>query len=85
MAKYRTVEQINYIQDGKVVWTAVNRLVELTDEQAESLGDKVVKSIEEASVFPTGQPIIPAGFRLPEPVAEVDPTSLVSELPKPKK
>lgn len=85
MPQYRTVEAISLVRGGKAVSIAANRLVELTEPEADKLGDKVAVSVEEDSVFPKGQPIIPAGFRIPEPVAEVDPKTLVSELPKPKK
>ena len=84
MALYRTVKAITVVQDGKVVSFAANRDVDLTDEQAEALGDDVVRSEVVDSMFPK-HVIISAGLPPHTPVPEVDPKTLVSSLPKPKK
>ncbi len=85
MAQFRTVKAISVVKDGKVVSYAANRDVELDDDQAEALGDAVVRAESVDSMFPK-HVIIPAGFAPQEPApAEVDPKTLVSSLPKPKK
>lgn len=83
MAQYRTVEAVAYVHDGNVVSVAANRVIELDEVQAEALGEKVVRAREEDSMFPGGAPIIPAGLPTDVAPVEVDPRSLVSELPKP--
>ncbi|WPH57643.1 hypothetical protein [Mycobacterium phage WXIN] len=84
MALYRTVEAVSYVEKGKVVSVAANRDVELTDEQAEALGDKVARAAAADSMFPKTV-IIPAGLPQPEKAPEVDPKTLVSSLPQPDK
>lgn len=85
MAKYRTLTDVVYVKDGVAQSVAVNRFIDLTDEQAEALGAAVEKSVEEDAMFPGGAPIIPAGFLVEADAPAVDPRSLVSGLPAPKK
>lgn len=84
MPKYRTIQTVTLIRDGKVVSVAPNREVELTEAEAAALGDKVSSPQETVTMFPNGAPIIPAGFVPDRPVDEVDAKSLVSSLPQPK-
>ncbi|AEJ92110.1 hypothetical protein SEA_YEET_28 [Mycobacterium phage Yeet] len=83
MAKYRTVQAVTFVQNGKVVSIGPNRVVEIDDAQAEKLGAKVERARENDSMFPDGAPIIPAGF-VPEAPAEEANQRLVSQLPKPE-
>lgn len=84
MPQYRTVEAITYVEKGKVVSVAADRSVELTEDQAEKLGDKVVEAPPaQAQVFPNGSPVPAVEHKVQLP--EVDPKTLVSGLPRPKK
>lgn len=59
MAKYRSLEPVTYVADGKVISVAAERLIDLTDAQAEALAGKVA-SLDGTgeSMFPTGAPVI---------------------------
>lgn len=84
MPQYRTVEAITFVEKGKVVSVAANRSVELTEDQAVKLADKVVEVPEiHGQVFPDGSPLPAVEHKVQLP--EVDPKTLVSGLPRPKK
>lgn len=88
MAKYRSLEPVSYVANGKVVSVAAQREFELDEDQANSLAGRIVFVENTAvSMFPEGAPIIdPAIVRtVPntpvagEPVVD---TSVPVETPK---
>lgn len=59
MAKYRSLEPVTYVADGKVVSVSADREIELTETQATKLAGRVVRIEASApSMFPDGTPII---------------------------
>lgn len=59
MAKYRSLEPVSYVADGKVVSVAADREIELSEDQAKALAGRVVLlEVTAPSMFPTGTPII---------------------------
>lgn len=62
-SKYRTLEQVAFVQDGKVVSVAKDRTVELTEDQAKSLAGKVLcVENKTRSMFPNGSPVFKQHF-----------------------
>lgn len=63
MPKYRTLEPIAFVQDGKVVSVAKDRTVELTEDQAKSLAGRVLcVENKTRSMFPDGSPVFKQHF-----------------------
>lgn len=59
MAKYRSLEPVTYVEDGKVVSASADREFELDEAQATLLAGRVVRLAEPApSMFPDGVPVI---------------------------
>ena len=79
MSKYRTLESVTFVKDGKVVSVKANRTVELDDEQAAPLGGKLVLLETQDSMFPDGTPQIPVHINRADPVV----IHTVTEAPKP--
>jgi hypothetical protein len=70
MAKYRVLEATTYVADGAVVSVKAGRVVELSDDQAQSLAGKVAPLEERNSMFPDGNPVIGSHItRVVPPVA----------------
>lgn len=57
--KYRSLEPVTYVANGKVVSVNADREIELEEDQAKSLAGRVVLLDAQApSMFPDGTPII---------------------------
>ena len=72
MAKYRLLEPVSYIHEGKTVSVKAGRVVELTDEQAASLAGKLDPIASADSMFPNGRPHIDPWFAQREVVVTGD-------------
>lgn len=63
MPKYRTLEPVAFVRDGKVVSVKEGRTVELTEDQAKSLAGKVLNVENKTrSMFPDGSPVFQQHF-----------------------
>lgn len=63
MPRYRTLEPITFVKEGKVVSVAKDRTVELTEDQAKSLAGKVLNVENQTrTMFPNGSPIFKQHF-----------------------
>lgn len=63
MPKYRTLEPVAFVNDGKVVHVKKDRTVELTEDQAKSLAGKVLcVDNKTRSMFPNGSPVFGQHF-----------------------
>lgn len=59
MPQYRTNEAITYVHEGKVLHIGPHKNVELDEDQAEKLGDKVsLVETPAGLMFPKGNPVI---------------------------
>lgn len=93
--KYRSLEPVAYVNDGKVVSVNADREIDLSDEEAKALAGRIVLIEAQApSMFPDGAPIIdptivrtvPATPVAGEPVAPPAPEKpVVNALEKPAK
>jgi hypothetical protein len=63
MPKYRTLEPIAFVEDGKVRSVAKDRTVELTEETAKSLAGAILNVDNKTrSMFPNGSPVFNQHF-----------------------
>ena len=96
-SKYRTLEAVAFVKDGKVVSVAKDRVVELTEEQAKSLAGRVLNVENKTrSMFPDGSPVFKqhfarslpnqrvAGEHVEADAAPAEPKVVRAEAPKPE-
>ena len=86
MAQFRTLEPVVYVRDGKVVSVTADRVIDLSDAQAEDLAGKVVAvKGREQSMFPDGAPVLnPNIVRDVPAVAFAEPEAPKPAKPEPK-
>lgn len=84
MPRYRTLEPVSFVKDGRAVSVAKDRTVELTEDQAKSLAGKVVNIDNKTrSMFPDGAPIFNQHFARSLPNQRVAGEHVVAD-PAPK-
>lgn len=84
MPKYRTLEPVSFVRDGKAVSVKADRTVELTEEQAKSLAGRVLcVENKTRSMFPDGAPIFNQHFARSLPNQRVAGEHVVAD-PAPK-